>query len=276
MSGAVASNKEAVVSALVHRILVIEDTVEIAQLVKENLSAIARDIVVCADGSEGLASARRERFNLIVLDLMLPGLGGLDICRALRASGRQTPILMLTAKSTELDRIVGLEFGADDYMVKPFSILEFVARVKALLRRTEQIHQLQQRESEQPIHVADLVIDPMCRQVVRGCKTIELTEKEFDLLYLFAGNPGRVYSRSQLLDLVWGCGSRALYEYTVTSHINRLRSKIETDPGNPSIIQTVWGIGYRIQSGRSRSEAETPHKVAKPASILALRPMPRQ
>lgn len=223
-------------------ILVVDDTPEVALLVADRLREIVRTVAICGDGRSALETVNREPIDLIVLDVMLPGLGGLEVCSALRASGTPPLILMLTAKATELDRIVGLEFGADDYMVKPFSALELVARVKALFRRLE-------RAGATPpggnIVVGSLLVDPVARQVFRSGVEIALTEKEFDLLYLFASKPGRVFSRSQLLDLVWGCGN-GIYEYTVTSHISRLRSKIESDPASPRIIQTAWGVGYRL------------------------------
>jgi DNA-binding response OmpR family regulator len=229
------------------RILVVEDTSEVALLVADYLREVVRNVLVCGDGRSALETVKREPIDLIVLDLMLPELGGLEVCRALRASGTPTLILMLTAKSTELDRIVGLEFGADDYMVKPFSVLELVARVRALFRRLEVFRASAAPPLERRIRVADLLIDPLARQAYRSGRDLSLTEKEFDLLYLFASNPSKVFARSQLLDLVWGYGS-GIYEYTVTSHINRLRSKIEPDPANPTIIQTVWGVGYRLQA----------------------------
>ena len=220
-----------------------EDTSEVALLVADQLRELVRNVAICGDGRSALETIRREPIDLIVLDLMLPELGGLEVCSALRASGMPPLILMLTAKATELDRIVGLEFGADDYMVKPFSMLELTARVRALFRRRDRASEAPSLECH--IAVAGLTIDPVARQVFRSGVEIALTEKEFDLLYLFASKPGRVFSRNQLLDLVWGCGN-GIYEYTVTSHISRLRSKIECDPANPRIIQTAWGVGYRL------------------------------
>lgn len=230
-----------------HRVLVVEDTPEVARLVADNLGQIVREITVCGDGRTALKILERERVDLVILDVMLPELGGLEVCRALRAAGNTVPILMLSARSSELDRIVGIEFGADDYMVKPFSTLELLARVKALFRRCD--HQAANHVPVQDsrLMVANLSIDRLSRQVSSNGKEVPLTEKEFDLLCVFAGNPGRVYSRSQLLDLVWGFGS-GVYEGTVTSHINRLRARIEPDPANPTIIETVWGIGYRLHA----------------------------
>jgi DNA-binding response OmpR family regulator len=166
---------------------------------------------------------------------------GLDICRTLRTKPNYTPILMLTAKSTEPDRVLGLEVGADDYLTKPFSIRELLARVKALLRRMEASHPVLDRMNL--IQAGDLVVDAEKRRVTLCGKTVDLTAKEFDLLLQFARHPGRVYTRSQLLDLVWGY-THAGYEHTVNSHINRLRAKIERDTSRPRYILTIWGIGY--------------------------------
>lgn len=228
------------------RILIVEDTQAVAHIVAERLREIVLDVIVCGDGRAALAIIEREPIDLIVLDLMLPEIGGLDVCRAVRAGGKPIRILMLTAKSSELDRIVGLEFGADDYMVKPFSILELMARVKALCRRGELGTATPIAPQEGIIRIAGLHIDRLSREVFRDDQHIALTEKEFELLFLLASNPGRVYARSQLLDQVWSYGS-SIYEYTVTSHINRLRAKIEPDPANPTYIQTVWGVGYRLR-----------------------------
>lgn len=235
------------------RVLVVEDTNEVAEIIADRLREIVKEVVVCSDGRAALDVLERERIDLIVLDLMLPTLGGLEVCRAVRATGKPIRILMLTAKSSELDRIIGLEFGADDYMIKPFSILELLARVRALCRRDEKTVVAVKVQEEERIKIAGLTIDRMSREVSREGQSIALTEKEFELLYLFASNPGRVYARSQLLDLVWGYGS-GIYEYTVTSHINRLRAKIEPNPGNPTIIQTVWGVGYRLQASAGTSD----------------------
>ncbi|MCW8958865.1 MAG: response regulator transcription factor, partial [Gammaproteobacteria bacterium] len=206
------------------------------------------DTDVCHDGSEGLKQAKDGAYDLLILDLMLPGTDGLSICRELRSGERYLPILMLTAKSSELDRVLGLELGADDYLTKPFSIRELVARAKALLRRAEAMAG-QARENEsgpgQVLQCGEIRIDPERRSVQIGGQAVELTAKEFDLLYHFARHPGRVYSRVQLLDQVWGYGHEG-YEHTVNSHINRLRGKIEQDPASPRYILTVWGVGYKF------------------------------
>jgi DNA-binding response OmpR family regulator len=233
---------------MAHSILVIEDNQDIADLVALHLRDEGYEVTVHHDGSEGLAAARATPYDLLVLDLMLPGTDGLTICRELRAGPHYLPILMLTAKSTELDRVLGLEMGADDYLTKPFSIRELVARVKALLRRAEAMGGNQQQAEEaarEILQCGDLHIDSERRQVTIDGKAVELTAREFDLLLHFARHPGRVYSRVQLLDQVWGYGHEG-YEHTVNSHINRLRAKIEADPARPRYVLTVWGVGYKF------------------------------
>lgn len=224
-------------------ILVIEDDRDIARLVELHLHDQGYDVHVAHDGVSGLKQALSNPYDLIVLDLMLPGVEGLEVCRKVRTKPNYTPILMLTAKSTELDRVLGLEVGADDYLTKPFSIREFLARVKALFRRMEALATQLVPDKHNIIRTGDLVIDTEKRKVTLCDHAIDLTAKEFDLLLQFARHPGRVYTRSQLLDLVWGY-AHAGYEHTVNSHINRLRAKIERDTSRPRYILTVWGIGY--------------------------------
>jgi DNA-binding response OmpR family regulator len=228
---------------LPRRVLVVEDSRDIADLVALHLRDMGSEVVVCGDGAQGLHAARQGGFDLIVLDVMLPGLDGVELTRRLRAEGHYTPILMVTARSAEVDRVLGLEVGADDYIVKPFAIRELLARVGALTRRAEVFS----RESggESPIVAGDLAIDSRSRAVTVAGKAVDLTAKEFDLLWHFARNPGRVYTRQQLLDLVWGHAHDG-FEHTVNSHINRLRAKIERDPRRPDIILTVWGVGYKF------------------------------
>ncbi len=225
------------------RILLVEDVSDLADAMAQRLHEVAREVSVCGDGRAALESLLRDSPDLVILDIGLPGLNGLEICRALRAAGNSTLVLMLSGRGSELDRVVGLEFGADDYMVKPFSMLELLARVRALFRRIDAKHVA--TGCDFGIRAAGLVIDVAARKVTRDGHQIELTEKEFDLLHVFAANPGRVFSRARLLDLAWGHGN-SVYEYTVTSHINRLRRKIEPDAAHPRIIQTVWGLGYRF------------------------------
>ena len=200
-------------------------------------------MTVVGDGVAGLHKARAGGYDLIILDLMLPGMEGLELCRRLRAESNFTPILMVTAKSAEVDRVLGLETGADDYLTKPFSIRELLARVKAILRRRESWSKAD--EANETIAAGDIVIERATRKVTVGGRDIDLTAREFDLLIQFAKNPGRVYTRAQLLDLVWGYGHDG-YEHTVNSHINRLRGKVEADPHKPDHILTVWGVGYKF------------------------------
>ena len=223
------------------RVLVIEDNADIGRLIELQLAPIQCDVRWVADGLAGLVEAERGGYDLVVLDLMLPGLDGLEICRRLSSRDVRVPILMLTAKSSELDRVLGLELGADDYLTKPFSVAEFVARVKALLRRTTGATA---KAADPLVCVGALRIDVARREVRVDGAVVELTAKEFDLLLHFARAPGRVSSRAQLLQQVWGYGHSG-YEHTVNTHINRLRAKIERDPENPQFIQTVWGAGYR-------------------------------
>ena len=227
------------------RILVVEDDPDISRLLKIHLSDIAFKVDVVNNGVDGLNRASNHDYQLIVLDLMLPGLDGLEICRRLREMSINTPVLMLTAKSSELDRVLGLELGADDYLTKPFSIKELQARVKAILRRVDLSREHNKVDKDERIEVASLVIDVGGRNVTIEGSPVELTVKEFDLLLHFAKNPGRVYSRGQLLDTVWGY-SHSGYEHTVNSHINRLRKKIENDPERSRYIETVWGVGYKF------------------------------
>ena len=225
------------------RFLVVEDNTDIANLVSMHLRDLDAEVQIASDGRRGLAMAQASDFDLIILDLMLPGIDGLEICRQLRSHADNTPILMLTAKSAELDRIVGLEMGADDYLPKPFSVRELVARAKAILRRTEMA--AIQPDDQEVINAGDLSLDYKRRAVTIAGKEMELTAREFDLLWHFANHPGQVFTRGQLLDKVWGYGHDG-YEHTVNSHINRLRAKIESDPSNAKYIQTVWGVGYKF------------------------------
>ncbi len=230
--------------AMRKKILIVEDDEHIAELVRLHLADLRHALTVCRDGDSGWRQYRQGEWDLVILDIMLPGLDGLEICRRIRAGdGPYTPVLMLTSKTTEFDRVLGLELGADDYLTKPFSLMELVARVKALLRRSEAmaapIHQ------HATLHCGALTIDPGSREVRRNGERIELTAREFDLLLFFARHPGQVFSRLQLLDQVWGYSHEG-YEHTVNSHMNRLRKKIEQDPANPTLIKTVWGVGYQF------------------------------
>ncbi len=230
-------------------ILVIEDNADIAKLVMVNLRGKNMQVDHAADGNEGLQKALSGQYQLVILDLMLPGMDGVEVCRVMRREKIYTPVLMLTAKTSELDRVLGLEVGADDYLTKPFSVPELVARVNAILRRSEQYQASSSAAKTiapvDKLHVGKLSLDLSKREVLLDANPIELTAKEFDLLWHFANNPGRVYTRSQLLSSVWGYGHDG-YEHTVNSHINRLRAKIETNPATPGYVITVWGVGYKF------------------------------
>jgi len=230
------------------RILIIEDNTDLSQLLASHLRDLSYDVSLASDGADGLAKAGRTAYDLIILDIMLPGLDGLEICRRIRERPPYVPILMLTARSSETDRVVGLEMGADDYVTKPFSIRELIARVKAIFRRVEQFGRGSAGRVAGRIEVGSLVIDPERRAVTLKGTPVDLTAKEFDLLLYFAGHPGRVFTRSHLLDAVWGYGHDG-YEHTVNSHINRLRAKIEQDPARPRYVLTSWGVGYKFVEG---------------------------
>ncbi|UTA46907.1 response regulator transcription factor [Simiduia sp. 21SJ11W-1] len=226
------------------QILIIEDERDLAELVRLQLADLPAQVTLAHTGPDGLQAALAKHWDVILLDLRLPGMDGLDICRELRAQGVQTPVLMLTSRATELDRVLGLELGADDYLTKPFSALELSARVKALIRRAAMAGTPVAR-AQSPLACGTLWLDPERRQVKVAGKNIECTAKEFDLLHHFARHPGKVFKRMDLLSEVWGYGHEG-YEHTVNSHINRLRAKIETDPGKPEFILTVWGVGYKF------------------------------
>ncbi|CAN5244000.1 response regulator transcription factor [soil metagenome] len=233
-------------------ILVAEDQTDIRDLLVMNLRSAGYEVSAVGDGMAALASHAERPADLLILDLMMPRMDGLEVCKALRARGNATPILMLTAKSTELDRVLGLELGADDYLTKPFSLAELLARVKALLRRADLLRaaqdQAQSSAQAQPqaVRNGELEILPAKRQVRYRGEAIEFTALEFDLLLHFASHPGNVFTRSQLLDAVWGYTHDG-YEHTVTTHINRLRAKLEADPMRPALILTVRGTGYKMR-----------------------------
>jgi len=237
----------------VRRVLLIEDHTDIARLVALHVQDLDCAVDHAQSGEQGLELAKGSRYDLVILDLMLPGMDGLEVCRRLRAGAGYVPILMLTAKSTELDRVLGLELGADDYLTKPFSIPELLARIKALFRRVDALGRARDeaQEDDTLIQVGSMRIDPAKFRVTIDDRDVSLTLKEFDLLLQFAANPGRVYTRSQLLDLIWGRGHQG-YEHTVNSHINRLRAKIERVPTQPQLILTVWGVGYKFTEDAPR------------------------
>ena len=226
-----------------HRILLVEDNADIAALFVYHLTDLGFSLAVETGGEQGLHRATHEAFDLLILDWMLPGTDGLEICRDLRAKGSRVPILMLTARSAEFDRVLGLELGADDYLTKPFGVMELCARVKALIRRADMA--TPDLPANDQIQIDGLKIDIERHEVLAQGVPVALTAKEFVLLAFLARHPGRVFSRAQLLEQVWGYGHDG-YDHTVNSHINRLRNKIEPDPANPRHILTVWSVGYKF------------------------------
>lgn len=229
---------------MVTNVLVVEDQHDIANLIRINLEMIGNKVTCCHNAKDAFQHLKDLRFQLILLDLNLPDMDGLDICKQIRETDPIVPIMMLTARTEELDRVQGLEAGADDYLAKPFSVLELQARVKALLRRSNV--QAATTAAPEVIEIADLIIDQATHTVHRNKQAITLTSTEFSLLVFLAKSPGRVYSREQLLAEVWDYHNDC-YEHTVNSHINRLRNKIEPNPAQPTYIKTVWGVGYKLE-----------------------------
>jgi two-component system OmpR family response regulator len=230
------------------RVLVVEDEPHIRDLIALHLSLEGLKPVAVGDGDEGLRLARAEPFDLVVLDLMLPGLDGVTVCRAIRrdTTNGDVPILMLTARREESDKVLGLESGADDYLTKPFGVREFVARVRALLRRPRSSRLVAGiGDDARPIAVKGLTVDPARRHARVDGNEIELTSHEFDMLYLLASHPGIVFSREALVKRVWG-DDTFVTERSVDTLIKRLRRKIETEPNDPQLILTVWGTGYKF------------------------------
>lgn len=226
------------------KLLIVEDDENIAELLQLHLREEGFEITHAADGNIGMEKLRQGGWDALILDLMLPGVDGLEICRFARTMTRYTPIIMISARSSETHRVLGLELGADDYLAKPFSMLELVARVKALFRRQEAMsHNL--RLDAGTLAFGSLSIDPLARDVQLNSQSVELTPREFDLLYFFARHPEQVFSRLNLLNQVWGYEHEG-YEHTVNTHINRLRIKIEENPAEPNFIRTVWGKGYKF------------------------------
>ena len=238
-------------------VLIVEDEFDIANLIQVHLSELDIKSDICCHGQQGLEQALKQDYQLIMLDVMLPGTNGLDICRRIRQEKPLQAILMLTSKTSETDRILGLELGADDYMTKPFSIRELQARVRTQLRRANALtdrNELNSSESDNNVKKANgstcigkLLIDQRYHQVTYKDNPINLTSTEFELLDYLGKNPDQVFSRAQLLDGVWGYNHSG-YEHTVNSHINRLRNKLEENCAEPKIIQTVWGVGYKLNS----------------------------
>ena len=227
-------------------ILVLEDDSDLSSLISSHLTGLGYQVDVCHNGAQGLYQAIEKSYDLIILDLGLPEMDGLDICKQYRKTNELTPILMLTARNAEIDMVLGLEMGADDYLGKPFSIRELQARVKAMLRRQSLLGKEPGLKEDSILNVSDeLQLDAGKRQVICRDMKIDLTAKEFDLLYFLASNPGKVYNREQLLDNIWGY-MNSYFEHTINSNINRLRSKIERDPSRPEYILTVRGVGYKF------------------------------
>lgn len=236
------------------KVLIVEDDLDIIELLSIHLSDLDCDLDKATDGELGYELGLANQYDLILLDLMLPKMDGIEVCRKLRAKEIHTPILMLTAKAEEIDKVLGLETGADDYLTKPFSVREFIARVKAIFRRTEMAKGTQNQGNGQAksLKFEELEVDIDKRKVLLNGNRIDLTPKEFDLLVLMANRPGRSYSREELLNLVWGYEFSG-YEHTVNSHINRLRSKIEPNVTKPKFILTAWGVGYRFSDEVSKN-----------------------
>lgn len=220
-------------------ILLVEDDGDIAALLRLNLEDEGYQITHEADGGRAQHLLGQAHWDAVILDLMLPNVDGLTLCRAIRARDHYLPVIIISARSSETERILGLETGADDYLAKPFSVQELVARIRALFRRQQAMGQ----QTAGLITAHGLTIDPLARSVQLRGEVIDLTPREFDLLYFFARHPGEVFSRLALLEKVWGYQHEG-YEHTVNTHINRLRVKIETDAAEPQVIRTVWGKGY--------------------------------
>jgi len=231
------------------KVLVVEDDLDIAELIRVNLSELGIEIENFARGEAALTAALQNDYSLMILEVMLPQDSGRDKCRQVKDKKPQQAIVMLTAKSSETDRVLGLELGADDYMTKPFSVRELQARVRSQLRKVELLKQatlsVVQEESDRALSIGSLIINQKNHMVVFDDATLDLTATEFELLFHLASHPNQVFSRSQLLESVWGYHHSG-YEHTVNSHINRLRAKIESDATSPQIVQTVWGVGYKF------------------------------
>jgi DNA-binding response OmpR family regulator len=226
------------------KLLIVEDDENIAELLQLHLREEGFAITHAPDGNVGMEKLKQGGWDALILDLMLPGVDGLEICRHARTMTRYTPIIIISARSSETHRVLGLELGADDYLAKPFSMLELVARVKALFRRQEAMSQNLKLDAG-VLTFDNLSIDPLARDVQLNHQSVELTPREFDLLYFFARHPDKVFSRLSLLNQVWGYEHEG-YEHTVNTHINRLRIKIEDNPAEPNFIRTVWGKGYKF------------------------------
>lgn len=226
------------------RILIVEDEPDLARIVKRHVESMGFRADVAPSGEAALAMTE-EPVDLVLLDVMLPGIDGLEVCRQLRLRSLYMPVLMLTARSSDIDKVMGLESGADDYLTKPFSVQELLARIRAIFRRMDALASPRTVANEVLEIGGRLRIELGTREVRVNGRLVDLTQKEFELLLHFARHPGRVYSRAQLLDAVWGYNHDG-YEHAVNCHINRLRAKIELEPGKPKLLLTVWGVGYKF------------------------------
>lgn len=236
------------------KLLLVEDDSELASLLSMHLEELGYELDHVNDGERGLQTALEKDYSLVILDVMLPKMDGLEICRRLREKKKSVLILMLTSRSQEVDKVVGLELGADDYVTKPFKLSELIARIKALLRRKQAITEEARAEPESPERVfGDLQLNLETRKVFLRGKEIALTAREFDFLAFLSAKPGRAYSRGQILNHVWDCDFSG-YEYSVNSLIKRLRKKIEDDPARPLYVRTVRGVGYRFAELSELSE----------------------
>lgn len=240
------------------RLLIVEDEKDISDFISHNLTKRGFEITVCNTGKSGLEASKASTFDLIILDWMLPEMEGIDVLTHIRKSGNHTPTLMLTAKDTEIDRVLGLEMGADDYLTKPFSIAELEARLRSMLRRAVR-YNTPPANADDPTNdillFEDLKLDANKRQLYLNDAPLTLTSKEYELLEFFMRNPGKAFTRQELLDHIWGTALEN-YEHAVNCHINRLRQKIEGDPKSPHYIQTVWGIGYRFSDNSQDSATQ--------------------
>ena len=236
------------------RVLLVEDDPDISDLLRLHLTDAGYRVEAVKDGAFALQLGLSERFDLVVLDVMLPGMNGVEVCRRLRDEGRTVPVLMLTAQGSETDRVLGLETGADDYVPKPFSVREVLARVRSLLRRVE--YDRPPSDLDETLRFGTLAVFPQRARVEVDGEPVEMTKKELELLVHLARHPGRVFSRQELLDDVWGL-QFAGYGHTVNTHINRLRAKVEPDPSSPRFVQTVWGVGYRFAEPSSMPSPAT-------------------
>jgi DNA-binding response OmpR family regulator len=240
------STESAALSATSHeKLLIVEDDPAIQRMIGDYFRHSGYEVITAGDGESGVRAALNDKPTVMILDLMLPKLDGLSVCRQVRERNSSLPIIILTAKDDVVDKVVGLEMGADDYLTKPFSVRELEARIKSVLRRSRGKVREKDEEDADLIERGDLRIDPARREVTIGGRTVDLTPKEFELLSLFASHPGRVYSRKYLLENIWDY-TYSGYDRTIDSHINRLRAKIEENPEEPKMVLTVWGVGYKF------------------------------